>query len=400
MAQTALHQDPSVPVLLDGPFGDYGAFVDVVHGNHRGRVMTLGLTVPMRKDSTKGDRSASLVTEFKYRLQRREIVIKSSRLSIDDSPQLDMVRPTNGERLNLRGVSGVSVPPEARGQFGDALRTNGFVPNVNLFALESRIRRAQSTARIADVLRSSSRDVRRASESISSALRRVEVIGAMRQPPLRTYLHSGAVGRHIGVAGENWGALIATASSARGRSTSFLRDVKRWMKKAGIASDVKIRWLSDRHFEVVVEHPMTHELENVSDVGRGTSQVLPVIIAGYRLSRDSTFLVEEPEIHLHPRAQASLGDFFVDMTKRGVQSVVETHSEYLIMRLQQHIASGRLSPEDVLFYYVDASGESKRIRSLELDENATFSDGIPGGFFPQRLSEASQLVKARGGRRN
>lgn len=171
-----------------------------------------------------------------------------------------------------------------------------------------------------------------------------------------------------------------------------------WLKAAGIAADVKVTWLSDRHFEVGIKHPVTGEVENILDVGRGTSQVLPVLIGGYRLRAGDTYLVEEPEIHLHPRAQASLGDFFCELTQRGVQSIVETHSEYLITRLQQHVASGALRPEQVVFYYVSASGGSKRLQSMELSPEATFVGGIPGGFFPQRLEEANRLVQARGKR--
>src|SRR3569623_479299 len=101
-----------------------------------------------------------------------------------------------------------------------------------------------------------------------------------------------------------------------------------WLSAAGIASDVRIDPLSDRYYEIHIQHPVTKEYENYADVGYGNSQVIPVLVAGYGLDSNDTLLVEEPEIHLHPKAQAELGNFFVELLEKGVQSIVETHSEH------------------------------------------------------------------------
>jgi energy-coupling factor transporter ATP-binding protein EcfA2 len=401
LAQTAQGQDPTVPLLFDGPFGDFGSFKDVVHGNHRGRPMAIEIKVPFapRFRPRKAEPGVvSLTSEFKYRTQRRETFLRTSKLRLDGQLLLEGVRAAEGSRLSLVSVGGTTIPVNIRGQFSNVMRMNGFIPSVNTFALESRSRRAETTITVGERLQELSRNIRGSSESLSTALRNVEVIGAMREPPARTYIHSGAVSRRVGVAGENWGSLVALASSERSKRSSFMKHVTRWMNKAGIAAAVDIHWLSDRHFEIVIENPLSGERENISDVGRGTSQVLPVVVGGYRLDRGDTYLVEEPEIHLHPRAQAALGDFFLDLAKRGVQTILETHSEYLVMRLQQHVASGDLDPKDVIFYYVESTTQGKSITPLEMDQNATFVESIPGGFFPQRMSEATGLARARGKR--
>jgi predicted ATPase len=120
------------------------------------------------------------------------------------------------------------------------------------------------------------------------------------------------------------------------------------------------------------------------------------LVGGLRLSAGEMYLVEEPEIHLHPRAQAELGDFFLHLYDAGVWSVVETHSEYLLLRLQQHVAEGHIPASDVLFYYVSATKTGKRIAPMELDRLGRFHEPIPGGFFPERLEEAKRLAKLRG----
>ena len=110
-------------------------------------------------------------------------------------------------------------------------------------------------------------------------------------------------------------------------------------------------------------------------------------------------MVEEPEIHLHPRAQAQLGEFFMDLYRNGVASIVETHSEYLVLRLQQLVASGELPPEHIAFYYVYADPETqlKRLLPMRLDRRARFDDQLPEGFFPERLAEARELARLRAG---
>src|SRR5579885_2883206 len=88
LAQTVQSPDTTVPLLFDGPFGDFGAYVDVVHGNHRGRPMHLGLTVSARSATEKatGAPIVSFLSEFKYRTQRRETILRSTRLSAGSYP--------------------------------------------------------------------------------------------------------------------------------------------------------------------------------------------------------------------------------------------------------------------------------------------------------------------------
>jgi hypothetical protein len=400
LAQTVQSADPSIPLLFDGIFGDFGSYRDVVHGNRAARPLGLGVTVESRRPRTpRSDnpgraRTVSAAFEFKYRVQRREVIQRTSKLALDGNPLLTVQRSRDADPLNIAAIKNAGVPPASRAQLTRALRMYNFLPrllSVDFYAEQSKSPDvARSWGRLHDV----QRDARSAFEDVLQALRNVEVIGAMREPPPRTFLNTGSVGSHIGVSGENWGAMVALATSGRGRS-AYLGEATKWMRRAGIASALDVQWLSDRHFELVVEHPLSHEKENISDVGRGTSQVLPVILGGYRLRPGDTYLVEEPEIHLHPRAQAALGDYFADLHDRRIQSIIETHSEYLIMRLQQHIAKGRLSASAVRFYYIKSTRSGKRLQPLTLNEDAVFQQQIPGGFFPQRVTEATGLARAR-----
>jgi hypothetical protein len=236
----------------------------------------------------------------------------------------------------------------------------------------------------------------RAHSSISRTLARLEHLGPMRKAPERTYVNTGVSGRRIGTDGSNWPAVLALDAARRNPRLGL---VQQWLARSGVAGAISVTWLTDRHYEIVVTNPVTGETENIADVGQGTSQVLPVLVAGARLRAGDTFVVEEPEIHLHPRAQAELGDFFVELATNGVQCFVETHSEYLIMRLQQFVASGLLPPEMIVFHYVSSTPEGKHVSNLVLDEFGALQTDMPGGFFPQRLAEASNLARVRAERR-
>ena len=153
------------------------------------------------------------------------------------------------------------------------------------------------------------------------------------------------------------------------------------MKKSGIAGDLKVHSLSDRHYEIHDRHPITGEYSNFADVGYGNSQVIPVLIAGYNLRPGDTLLTEQPEIHLHPKAQAELGDFFCDLHQMRVQSFVETHSEHLVLRLQEQVVNGTIPYNDIAFDYVYAK-ESESNCKNDAGPARAIQRSVAGGFFP------------------
>ena len=149
-----------------------------------------------------------------------------------------------------------------------------------------------------------------------------------------------------------------------------------------------------------VQHPVTREHQNFADIGFGHSQVLPVLVGGYRQEAGSTLMIEQPEIHLHPRLQAHLADFLISTTRLpdersagrqrylGNQWIVETHSEALILRLQRRIREGKLDPNAVSVLYVQPAGRNgAEILRLRLDPSGEFIDEWPDGFFEESYRE-------------
>lgn len=124
---------------------------------------------------------------------------------------------------------------------------------------------------------------------------------------------------------------------------------------------------------------------NLIDVGYGISQVIPII---FEISQapDRYILLQQPEVHLHPRAQAGLGSFLLAAsTNRHI--VIETHSDYLIdqVRIDLRKSNGKIHPNDIAIYYFERWGTSVSVRRLPLDEdgNLTFTPTGYRNFFIQ-----------------
>ena len=140
-------------------------------------------------------------------------------------------------------------------------------------------------------------------------------------------------------------------------------------------------------------HFRSDEDENLADVGYGCSQILPILVAGFSRPKGTTLVIEQPELHLHPKAQAELGTFLFDLWKRNMQLFIETHSEHLLLRLQSHIASGELHPSEVMVYYVYTDQNKKKdAKLLPIGSDGIFMQEWPEGFFPERLREAKRLA--------
>ena len=89
---------------------------------------------------------------------------------------------------------------------------------------------------------------------------------------------------------------------------------------------------------------------SIADVGFGVSQTLPVVVSLLAAEKGQMVYIEQPEIHLHPRAQVQLAEILADAVNQGVRVVVETHSSLLILSLQTLVAERVIDSKDVILY--------------------------------------------------
>lgn len=133
---------------------------------------------------------------------------------------------------------------------------------------------------------------------------------------------------------------------------------------------------------------------NLTDVGYGVSQSLPIVVDCLRAEAHTIFLLQQPEVHLHPRAQAALGSFLGAVSKVGHKRfVIETHSDYLLDRLRMDAREGKvLKPEDVsILYFERADRGAVRIHEMTLDSAGNLQNAPPSyrTFF---LTEERRLL--------
>lgn len=169
-----------------------------------------------------------------------------------------------------------------------------------------------------------------------------------------------------------------------------------WLQYLGVASSVKSRDQGKLGHELKVGLANSDSTHDLTHVGVGVSQVLPILVMCLLADTDSTLVFEQPELHLHPKVQTLLGDFFLSMALCNKQCIVETHSEYFIDRLRFRIAAA--SPEKELnsqakIYFVEKPSQSSSFREVVINEYGAISDW-PEGFFDQSQQQAEEILRA------
>ena len=132
---------------------------------------------------------------------------------------------------------------------------------------------------------------------------------------------------------------------------------------------------------------------NIIDVGYGVNQILPILVRILRAKR-SGFLIQQPEVHLHPKGQAELASLLIALSQKLKHSfVVETHSDYMIDRARIEIRKGNIRPEDVSLIYLEPKQRSVKAHNISFDRMGNLV-GTPTHyreFFPERNRPATGI---------
>jgi hypothetical protein len=223
-----------------------------------------------------------------------------------------------------------------------------------------------------------------AGQVVEQTLSAMFPLGPFRKPPSRWYIFTGTTPKDVGYQGHLLPDLLF-------RNSDLLANANEWLKKLDIGYKIKFRGgRSSDLFELLLMDSRRKDRVEIglSDVGFGISQILPFIVQSLAAT-DQIITIEQPEVHIHPRLQADLGDLLIESIQepRRNQFIVETHSEHLALRLQRRVREKKLSPSDISIIYVSRGPNGATVQPLRLDEEGDFMDDFPGGFFPERLDE-------------
>lgn len=220
-------------------------------------------------------------------------------------------------------------------------------------------------------------------------------LGPIRTKTKRIYPWSGINPESVGDNGEHTIASILSAKN-NGRELRFSNTnykpfeavISESLKRMELVEDYKITKIENRQdYEVKVRIKGSEEYVSLPDVGFGVSQVLPVIVQLFYAPDNSVIFIEQPEIHLHPKAQSLLADVILSAIsmyengkRRNIQVIIETHSEHLLRRLQRRISEEKVNTGDIKAYFSKNTGRASKLEELRVDAYGNILNW-PEGFF-------------------
>lgn len=216
----------------------------------------------------------------------------------------------------------------------------------------------------------------------------INYICSFRQPAQRIYTEEPVTSGKIATSGEGFiNELLRWKDEKQEKFAEFVEA----MKSLGLLYEVEPKRLGAGQFKIGVKVHENDEVANLWDVGFGISQTMPVIIADVELGKESTLYVSQPEVHLHPRAQANLGDYLIKQTKNGKRYVIETHSEYLMNRLRLSVVRGDIDEEDIKVYYMGQEDGKTYIYEVKFTKSGQII-GAPKDFFDTYMIDVMDIA--------
>lgn len=242
---------------------------------------------------------------------------------------------------------------------------------------------------------------------------RVKYLGPLRDEPRPLYpLPSSTDVLDVGIKGEFTAAVVdasrevsvthispddiaAANFGAEPKREPLLAALATWLRYMGISETVETTDLGNLGHKLRVTTPGVQRAVELTHVGVGVSQVLPIVVSCLLAPPGSTLVFEQPELHLHPKVQTLLADLFLSTSLTGKQCIVETHSEYMINRLRLRTA---MSVDETLgdamkIYFVRGSKEGSTFQAVNVNEYGSIADW-PEGFFDESQLDAERLVRA------
>lgn len=215
----------------------------------------------------------------------------------------------------------------------------------------------------------------------------IKYIGPLRHPANRSY--EMGLYNYVGVMGEHAVQILAN-------NPELKDNVEKLFGVMDIADALRISGSNtEKNFEFRVKTKITTDGVNFADIGCGTSQILPIIVQSLMPNKESLIIIEQPELHLHPRVQASLADFFVKLASEKQKLLLETHSDYLLERLRYNIIEGNIRTEDVAIYYIEQNEDikSSTVTKININSKGQYSN-LPEDYITNfKLEETRNLAR-------
>ena len=405
MKQTKEATDRAVSLELNnGGFVELGTAKDAIHKHDEANTIKGRLTFELDDELSLVDPSrkkTSVIAKGRRLTLRTEIVVKqkapfANRLSYTLGGMQFSLAPRNGDASQFELTARATNDNPSNFKF---LRTKGrpwqLPAPIKSYAFPDQARTYfQNAGFLADL-----------EAAYEAEIDKVFYLGPLREFPKRDYLWARSRPTDVGQRGEKAIDAILAATEAgwtrnlkpKAHLKPFQEMIAYWLREMGLIHSFKVVEIapgSNRWQAKVKTRPGASEVL-LTDVGFGVSQVLPVVTLLQYVPEGATVILEQPEIHLHPLAQAGLADVIVQAAiHRRVQVILESHSEHLLLRLQRRIAEEDISHEDVKLYFCDAPKGISMLTPLKVDLFGNILNW-PKRFMGDAFSETAEAEVAR-----
>jgi predicted ATPase len=374
MAQSGfLSLDRTTPVWI-GPLVDLGSFKDTV--SHHETTRTIEIRVGISADRGNGaDASSGVDVTARLNATKDSPDGRLARMGVefeDREVSAEMVRRRGKRELFDVRAGGQSLSTE-----------HAWMPTALQGIFTEVVRRAQGAG--------GAKFFASHWGALAAIAMSIQRVSSGRSPPQRTYLRDRpTTGARPLLDGISAAALDEWQQDQR----EVVRDkIVEGLRVLKIADALQLARISDTLIELHMQDDITGVTSNLAEFGYGASQVIPVL-EGCAVSRAGPLFVEQPEIHLHPRAQGELAQILCDASKRR-QMIVETHSEHMINRARRLVAEGKMAADHVVIHYVDRDEDGSHAVTIGVDERGDFTGEWPDGFYDERYHETMKIAEAQ-----
>ena len=391
------HEFQGSPDFNEDPFA-MGSFLDIVRSRRgtKGRVneFKIGFALEAQRRGPPYRWYSHLTATF--RQEGSQPMVSSLHFHLSDGLFLELQRSEKGTAFGTlgHGLNEVDVP------FNHAAL---LLPSGT--GVDERLNPLLRHPKLAPVLRHLQNQLGKRSSLRLPRLSELIPVAPLRSKPKRTYdpvrESSSPAGEHVPM------LMMRLDRTAEAQWDSLRDDLVAFGRDSGLFSDIKVKrhgkQMSDP-FQLQVK-VRAGPYANIMDVGYGISQSLPILVDIMAPTKPSpeartrengrTFLLQQPEVHLHPRGQAQLASLFIaSFKKRRNRFLIETHSDHIVDRVRISVRQGLLKPNDVSILYFEPTarnGNAVNIHNMTLDADGNLL-GAPAGYRDFFLKETDKLL--------
>lgn len=234
---------------------------------------------------------------------------------------------------------------------------------------------------------------------ITSILDKIFYVGPIREKPQGLYnIGFESIPKYVGTSGAYFASVLLRENKEKKyilpngdyEMLTLYESLDAWLVHLNVASEVQVNKSNSFGFNVLIKN-VENKQSDIMNVGIGVSQVLPVLITGLLSEENETLIFEQPELHLHPYPQSRLADFFMALVNKNRRVIVETHSEYMLLRLRYHVLKENIARERIVINFFENKSGTKVIKK-EITCNGTIE--YPDDFKDETQTLMDDLLNA------